>query len=162
MMYMEYLDVASAKRSEAPTRRVARAVVYDETPDGYRFLLLKNRDGYWQNPQGRIGPGESDLEAALRETRQETALDGLTSLPWSEYHTSYFTEDEENPLHTELTGYAVRADSSRPVALSIDGKHTDYEWVDMWEAKSRLTRFPQQREVFDYVLMDAGICDYSY
>jgi len=154
---MEFPDVAAD--TEVPTRYVSRAIVYDETHEGYRFLLLKTGKGYWQNPQGGVDPGESGLEASLRETTEETALSDLKPMPWSEHRDAYMTEREGESIYAVLTAYAVKADSSRPVALSLEDKHEDYEWVSFKEARSRLTRYPEQRRVFDTVLLKAGICE---
>lgn len=157
MFHMDFPDVAVD--TEVPTRYVSRAIVYDRTHEGYRFLLLKAKKGYWQNPQGGVDPGESELEASLRETTEETALSDLRPTPWSEHRDAYMTEREGEPTYTVLAAYAVKADSSQPVALSIEDKHQDYEWVSMKEARSRLNHYPEQLRVFDNVLMKAGICE---
>lgn len=40
-----------------------------------RFLLVEERDGEWYFPAGRVDPGETISEAALRETREEAGVD---------------------------------------------------------------------------------------
>lgn len=40
-----------------------------------RFLLVEERDGEWYFPAGRVDPGETISEAALRETREEAGID---------------------------------------------------------------------------------------
>jgi phosphatase NudJ len=42
--------------------------------DGDRFLLVEERDGAWYLPAGRVEPGETFVEAAIRETREEAAI----------------------------------------------------------------------------------------
>lgn len=52
-------------------------------------VLLIHRRGYWDLPKGKIDPGESPPQAALREIEEETGLYGLqlgAALPDS-YHT---------------------------------------------------------------------------
>ena len=61
--------------------RVAREVavhLFRRTPDGVQFLMLHRqpeRGGFWQGVTGAPMPGESDAEAAIRETREETGYD---------------------------------------------------------------------------------------
>lgn len=51
------------------------AIVLDETG---RLLLIRRGhppgEGLWSLPGGRVEPGESDLEAVVREVREETGL----------------------------------------------------------------------------------------
>jgi|RhiMethySRZTD1v2_1073278.scaffolds.fasta_scaffold200707_4 8-oxo-dGTP pyrophosphatase MutT (NUDIX family) len=53
-----------------------------------RILLISTRGGRrWQLPKGHIEPGESEEQAAVREIREETGVDGsvLARLPHVEY-----------------------------------------------------------------------------
>ncbi|MEU2831880.1 NUDIX hydrolase [Streptomyces lavendulae] len=66
---------ASPPGIAGPERRVAGAVVVHEG----RVLLVRRRvaEGQllWQFPAGKIEPGESFEEAAVRETKEEAGLD---------------------------------------------------------------------------------------
>lgn len=48
------------------------------TDDGYVLLILRD-DGTWAFPGGFLNPGERPLNAAVRELREETGLEFLTS-----------------------------------------------------------------------------------
>lgn len=57
----------------------AGIVIYRRTQEGIRYLLLYHGGRYWNFPKGHIefieGPSrEKNLEAALRETAEETGL----------------------------------------------------------------------------------------
>lgn len=57
-------------------KRSAGVVVVYGDADGFRYLLLRAYRN-WDFPKGAIEPGETHLEAALREVREETTLDDL-------------------------------------------------------------------------------------
>ncbi len=52
------------------------AVVYYNGKSNTRILLVKNNNGrYWSFPKGHIELGETEEETAVREIKEETALD---------------------------------------------------------------------------------------
>lgn len=53
---------------------VAGFVVYRRTSDGIKFLLLYRRGNYWNFPKGHFEPGETSIDAALRELEEETGI----------------------------------------------------------------------------------------
>jgi phosphatase NudJ len=65
-----------------------------------RFLLVEERDGEWYFPAGRVDPGETITEAALRETREEAGIDvRLTGI----------YRIEQRPTATPRFGMRIRA-----------------------------------------------------
>ena len=66
------------RRKSAKRETSAGGVVYRCTPDGPKFLLIK--DGYknWGFPKGHLKQEEGPEEAAHREVMEETALTDLT------------------------------------------------------------------------------------
>ncbi len=65
------------RRGKAKRETSAGGVVYRCTPDGPRFLLIK--DGYknWGFPKGHLVGGEAPEDAALREVIEETSLNDI-------------------------------------------------------------------------------------
>lgn len=51
------------------------AVVYIKESNLLKFLLIKMNQGHWSFPKGHMEPGETELETALREIKEETNLD---------------------------------------------------------------------------------------
>ena len=68
----------------AAPRRAAGAVVFRRTERGPRLLLLRAYRN-WDFPKGMIERGESELDAAKRETLEETGLADL-DFPFDDAH----------------------------------------------------------------------------
>jgi 8-oxo-dGTP diphosphatase len=72
------------------TVQAAGGVVSRRGPDGGLELLLVHRPSYddWTLPKGKLEPGETHEQAAVREVREETGLDCelLRELPSTSYH----------------------------------------------------------------------------
>ena len=45
----------------------------DDVPGGVEYLLL-DYGRHWEYAKGHVDPGEKDLDAAVRELREETAI----------------------------------------------------------------------------------------
>ena len=126
------------------------------TDGGGRVLLFHVRtpdetpDGWWELPGGGLGPGESYLEAAIREIREETGLllDPAHVSPPSWRRDSTWVSRGKRRLQHEVVVHA-RITADQPAI--IDGGRTPQEvrravpspaWVsDCW----RMTR-PTSRE----------------
>ena len=126
---------------------------------GTEFLMLRRtpeRGGFWQPVTGAPLPGERDVQAAIRETWEETGLDvreALVSLGvgyvyaldparaarWAELYGSGVTA-----VHVVCFGAQVAA-TSRPV---IDPhEHDAYRWCDRRTAR-HLLDWPVERDAF--------------
>lgn len=62
--------------SVVPEVRAAGLIVFRRVSTGIEYLLLQaaRKEGDWSPPKGHVDPGESDMEAAIRETQEETGL----------------------------------------------------------------------------------------
>lgn len=126
-----------------------------------RVLLVRmvsvNGDVYWSLPKGHADPGESDVEAALREVAEETgvALAPEAVLPgaWRASRYTFYNIRSEKVVHkTVLLGVARYPGASLPhiganlantageveeaawvaegdLATHLSGAHGDYELV---------------------------------
>lgn len=117
-------------------RLSAGAVVVRPHGDGFRYLLLRAY-GYWDFPKGRVEPGESVLEAAVREVAEETGLTGL-GFPWGES----FVETERYGQGKVARYYlAVSADGGVTLPVSPElgrPEHHEYRWLPYAEAREFL------------------------
>ena len=94
-----------------------------EDPQGRVLLLLRGSTdpwmpGRWNLPGGKIEPGESPTEAAMRETREETNLRVYTFSPLAQISTS-----------RGGTIDVLLADHWTGRVRLLDGEHSRSAWV---------------------------------
>ena len=56
---------------------------------GDHTLLLRHLEGHWAPPKGRVETGEAELEAALRELREETGLHDIAVIEGFSHEIGY-------------------------------------------------------------------------
>ena len=101
-----------------------------------RFLLLRAYN-LWDFPKGLVEADESPLDAARRETREETGIDDLT-LDWGEVHA------ETAPYSGgKIARYYLGRTQTERVVLPVNPElgrpeHHEFRWVDCAQATALL------------------------
>ncbi len=114
------------------------------TSDGkFEYLLLKRRNsGYWQAVAGAGEDDESILEAAIRETYEETGigkdsvflqLDTIEPIPVTEFRDSYLWGENVYVIPQYCFGVLARDEE-----IVLSREHTEYKWLKYDEAHSLL------------------------
>ena len=123
----------------------AGGIVIDKETGTPRILLV-HRPSYddWSFPKGKLEPGETLEEAALREVREETGLDCRITRKLATLRYRYRTRNEsrfrKKTVHYFLME-RIRGD------LQVPGKEVDRaEWVDFDQAAGRLS-YEQDRKL---------------
>ena len=110
------------------------AIVYRRFHGNIEILLIKHiNSGHWSFPKGHVEQGETEVETALREIKEETSLDVLI-----------------DPTFRETVTYFPRKDTQKVVVYFIaKAKTFDYvpqedeiaeiRWVDIGHAVQMLT-----------------------
>ncbi len=121
------------------TKRV-EVHVYREASGGYEYLLLKRSPdkkypNLWQMVSGSIDDGEKSYETAIRELKEETQLDvdELFIFPRVSEFYDFFEEDTINLVPVFIA--KVNSDE-----VTISDEHSEYKWVDFYEAYKILDR----------------------
>ena len=105
-----------------------------------KFLLIKNNLG-WEFPKGGLDDGESHLEAALREAKEETGLtfDYIYDFKFeSKYFLkkNYSTGEKLEVPEPKTVTYFLGEASSKEVELSWE--HDTFGWFSVVEANKKL------------------------
>jgi 8-oxo-dGTP pyrophosphatase MutT (NUDIX family) len=102
----------------------------------WRSLFLRAYRN-WDFPKGEVEPGESPLETAIRETREETGIAEL-AFRWGEA----FTETEPYNRGTKKARYYLAETPLSEVAFAVNPQigrpeHHEYRWLS-WPDLHRL------------------------
>jgi 8-oxo-dGTP pyrophosphatase MutT (NUDIX family) len=123
--------------------RAAGAVLFREEGGRRVFLLLRHEQGgHWGFAKGRIEPGESEVEAAMREIREETGIAEIDLVPGLSVRSDYIVRRGGRPLRKTVTYFAARV---RGDAILLSHEHTDARWVVPAEALRILTHAESRR-----------------
>lgn len=104
---------------------------------GWRILLLRSYQN-WDFPKGGVEPGETPLQAALRETYEESEIDDL-SFDWGED----FIETGPYGKRKKVARYYLARTEYSNIVLPISAElgrpeHDEWRWVDLPRAARML------------------------
>ena len=143
------------KERKATAREIsAGIVVFRRTPEGPRFLILYHGGEYWNFPKGHIEHEEKDLEAALRETKEEAGL-GSKDLRlinnFKAYERFSFRRGGQSIFKIVIFYLA----ETRLREVKISDEHQGYAWFTFREANKILGRYRDSqkvlRQAYDYL-----------
>jgi diadenosine hexaphosphate hydrolase (ATP-forming) len=125
----------------------AGGVVFD--PLG-RVLILRHYRGEWIFPKGHIDPGETPLQAALREVEEEAGVQATCLDPERVFVTRYYNNRQEaRAIHW----FALRSQASK-LALH-ENLFPEGAFVSAAEALAKLS-FKEDRRLLQEVLAWLG------
>lgn len=113
----------------------AGSMVFRREDSRILFLFLVREDGALDIPKGHIEKGESALQAAIRETKEETGIDITPDRFFKRIKKYFFYEGKEKIMKT-LTVFLSEVHTSK---VSISFEHKGYKWLTYEEAMKQLS-----------------------
>ena len=124
-------------------------------PDGWRVLVLQRAaEGTrcplaWETVHGRLEPGEQPVDAAVREVREETALEiqrlyNVTVQPF------YLHRMQAVQLAVVFAAFVDGAS-----AVTLGPEHRDSAWLSVEEASARFI-WPRERQALQEIVALLG------
>src|SRR5690242_4654203 len=166
-----WADVAESDRSLLPSPVPVTSLrvcfvdcyVWRRVRDGIEVLALRRAPGgrspgSWETVHGHIEPGETPVQAALRELREETGVEPARLYNVSRVEAFYRHQTNEIVL---IPVFAGLVDARAAVRHSAE--HDRAEWLRPPEAAARFS-WPRERRALDDVLSilssgDAGLLE---
>ena len=138
-------------------REAVRAII---VRDGQIAMIKSEKEGYYKFPGGGIEPGESKLEALIRETQEES---GLQIIPDSVREFGMLWEKRRGLYQDEIfsqKSYYYPADFSHAAEQNLDAYEAalgyGLEWTDVETAYQVNSELGRQYET-SFILREAYI-----
>lgn len=126
-----------------PQEKSCGVVVFRNEGGGRKYLLLRYEEGHWDFPKGHVESGEAELDAAVRETKEETGIRDLEFVEGFRERIEYHYKKEGKAMHKEVF-FFLACTKTKDVKLSFE--HIGFEWLPFEKASKQLT-FKNSREV---------------
>jgi len=114
--------------------RSAGVVVFRGNPR--QFLLLHYPGGHWEFVKGKIEEGESNKEAAIRETEEETGISDLLFVDGFDKKIEYYFTRQGVKYHKEVIFFLAETQIEH---VTISHEHQGFKWASYDDAFKQLT-----------------------
>jgi bis(5'-nucleosidyl)-tetraphosphatase len=138
-----------------PGKEIAAGiVVFRKTKEGPKFLVLYHGHNYWNFAKGKIENEEKSLEAAFRETQEETGLEkkDLRLVRNFKVHERFSFRRGNQQIFKIVIFYLAE---TREEKIKLSSEHEGYGWFLCSEAKRILGKYKDSQRVlkqsFDFL-----------
>ncbi len=121
----------------------AGAIIFRKESDTVLYLLLhypsashRSKRDYWDFVKGHVEKGESELDAVIREAKEETGINDLTFIDGFYATMKYFFRFEEELIFKVAT---FRLAQTQTETITLSGEHDDFIWLPYKEAHEMLS-----------------------
>ena len=121
-------------------------LVFYRFPRSLKYLIIKHRKGHWAFPKGHAEKGETKLEAALRELKEETGIKKINLLKKTVMvkEVYKFTGTKGVKILKKVNYFIAEAKSKK---VKIDENEiTNFRWCTLKAGMERIT-FEESKSV---------------
>ena len=123
----------------------AGGVVFRREPEGVLWLVVKPKgDNRWRFPKGGIETGESSVQAAQREVREEGGVEA--EIVDKIGHEKYFFVQDKQKIFKTVTFYLMEYQQEAQTGFTWETEEID--WLPFAEAKKKLA-FDKEKEILE-------------
>ena len=115
-----------------------------------RVLLIQQRNGHWGFPKGHIEDDETERNAAIRETKEETNID--VEIEDNRMYTENYITDKGN--YKEVVYYVAK-----PINSEIKRQESEInqiKWFNLADAVEKLT-YDNTRDLLKKIIKDKNL-----
>lgn len=98
----------------------------------------------WSLPKGHVEPGETDAQAAVREIREETGIEGEVLADLGSI--DFWFMSERNRIHKTVRHFLLRATGGE--LTDTDPEVVESRWFDLAHAEEHLA-YPDERKLVE-------------
>ncbi len=134
----------------------AGIIIFRNTPEGPKFLLLYHGGAYWNFPKGKLTEGEKSFRAAVREVEEETGIKSreLRFNNWFKVSDRFIFYTKEKKRVPRLVIYYL-AETSKQIVTIVPREHQGYGWF-LYKDAARMLKAPNLKrnlkKAYDVVL----------
>lgn len=110
-----------------------------------KFLLIRHHAGHWGFPKGHQNPGESNIETAERELKEETGLE--IEKIYKKAYLERYAYKRDNNLKRKQVYYFIGQVKSGEVRIQPE-EIMDYAWATFDQAVE-LINFAEMRKILE-------------
>lgn len=127
-----------------PFEKSAGAVVFYREKNGEIFYLLLHHEwGHFDFPKGNVEKGESLIETAKREIKEETGLEKIKFIPGFKENINYFYKLKGKNIFKIVTFFLAQSENKK---VKISFEHKEYKWLPFKEAV-KILKFKNTKEI---------------
>lgn len=123
----------------------AGVVIYRIRNNVIEYLLLHHIAGHWDFAKGKIEPGETKEQAALRELHEESGLKTSLEQGFQESIEYSFMDRSGEPTKKTVYFFIGRAEND---TVTLSAEHKNYMWLPYDKAYKKMT-FDTARKVLE-------------
>ncbi len=137
-----------------PVERSAGVILFRNTPEGRRYLVLRSSVSeakvaagktvpeFWDFPKGRLDGNETGIEAARRETYEEAGIDAFEITPEFKETVRYFTWRTGKPVPKFVAMFLAETKTD---AVRLSWEHDAFEWLPYEAAHRQISLIPMKK-----------------